>query len=107
MAPDGSVRVLTRFAHGLNPIAVLGAGATPQGRAAPGFYVSDTATKNVYFLPASQLTRYAGGVLVGSEKGLARFWVVRPDGNGFVVTRVHTSLESRGNWNLEGATYVP
>ncbi len=106
MAPDGSVRVLARFAHGLNPIAVIAAGTTPQGRAAPGLYVSDTVTKKVYFAAAAQLSPYAGAVLVGAEKGLARFWVVRSGGRGFVATRVHTSLESRGTWNFEGATYV-
>jgi len=107
MSPDGSVRVLARFAHGLNPIAALVAGATPQGRAAAGFYVSDTVTKNVYFLSAAQLTPYAGAVLVAAEKGKARFWVVRPAGSGFVATRVPTSLEYRNDWNFEGATYVP
>ena len=107
MAPDGSVRLLARFAHGLNPIVVLAAGDTPQGAAQPGFYVSDTVTKNVYLLSAAQITQYAGDVLVGGEKGLARFWVVRPVARGFTATRIHTSLESRSNWNFEGAAYVP
>src|SRR5579862_2801123 len=107
LAPDGSVRVLVRFAHGLNPIAAIGAGATPQGQAAAGFYLSDTVTKNVYYLSAAQLVPYAGDVLVGREKGEAQFWVVRPAGNGFLATRVPTSLEYRNDWNFEGATYVP
>ncbi|MBV8395418.1 MAG: hypothetical protein JO064_04080 [Actinobacteria bacterium] len=107
MSPAGKVRVLARFAHGLNPIVAIGVGDAPRGTARPGFYVADTVSKDVYFLPAAQLAPYAGGVLVGDEKGLARFWVVRAVGTRFVATRVATNLNAlHGSWNLEGATVV-
>jgi hypothetical protein len=70
-------------------------------------YLTDTLTKDVYLADASQLVRYAGAVLVGSEKGLARFWIVRPSGRGFAALRLHSNLERlRSSWNLEGAIYV-
>lgn len=108
VTPSGTVRELARFAHGINPIAVIGAGSVARGAAQSGFYVADTLSKNVYFLPGRQLAPYRGGVLVGSEKGLARFWVVRPSGSRFAATRLETNLNRlRPGWNLEGAVWVP
>jgi len=106
-SPRGKVRLLAKFAHGINPIAAI-AGTPTGGAARAGFYVSDTLSMNVYFLPAAQLAAYAGAVLVGGEKGSARFWVVQPGGRGFRAVRLHSNLEHlRGSWNFEGATYLP
>jgi hypothetical protein len=108
MAPGGAVRTIATLPHGINPIVAIGRGEAPRGAAAPGLYLTDTLTKNVYFAAASQLAPYAGAVIVGSEKGLARFWIVQPSGKGFRAVRLHSNLERlRGSWNLEGAIYVP
>ena len=108
MAPDGTLRSLARFAEGLNPIITIGPGDAPRGAARAGLYISDSATKNVYFLPASVLTlRYPGTVLVGSEK-TAHFWLVRAGNNGtFAQLRLRGSLERTSpTWNLEGGDWV-
>lgn len=108
MAPGGAVRTIVRLPHGINPIVAIGRGDAPRGAAAPGLYLTDTVSKDAYFLPAAQLVPYAGGVFVGGEKGLARFWVVLPSGPGFRAVRLHSNLERLGgSWNLEGAIYVP
>ncbi len=108
MRPDGSVRTLVNLPEGINPIAVVGRGDAPRGSAKPGFYVTDVATMNVYFLPAAVLARYPNTVIVGTEK-TAHFWLVRPTNtNGFAQLRLRGNLESmRSAWNLEGAEYVP
>jgi hypothetical protein len=108
MAPAGTTRELVHVAHGINPIAVIGDSGVARGTARPGFYVSDTLSKDVYVVSGLQLAQYAGAVLVGDEKGLARFWIVRPSGGGFTATRLATNLNRlHSSWNLEGATYVP
>jgi hypothetical protein len=108
MAPDGKTRELVHVAHGINPIAVIGDNWGARGTARPGFYVSDTLSKDVYVVSGPQLAQYAGAVLVGDEKGLARFWIVRPSGGAFTATRLATNLNRlHSSWNLEGATYVP
>lgn len=108
MRPDGAVRTLVNFKEGLNPIAVIGRGDAPRGSAKPGFYVTDTSTTKVYFLPSSVLaTRYPNTVIVGTEK-TAHFWLVRPTNtNGFAQLRLKGNLEEMsGTWNLEGAEWV-
>src|SRR5207244_9285406 len=69
-----------------------------------GFYVVDTLSKNVYFVPAAQLAPYAGKVLVASELG-AHFWVLEPAGKGFKTTRLATNLRG-GKYNLEGGRFL-
>jgi hypothetical protein len=106
MSRSGAVRTLATFQYGINPIAVIGQADAPRGAASPGVYITDTLSKTVYFLPASQLTPYTGAVFVGREKGRALFWIVRPAGNGFTKLRVHSNLEHQTSWNFEGATSV-
>ena len=105
---DGTVRTLVNLPEGINPIAVIGRGDAPRGAAAPGLYLTDAYTKNVYFLPAAVLaTRYPNAVIVGSEK-TAHFWLVRPNAKGFAQLRLKSNLEAMSpTWNLEGAEYVP
>ena len=107
MTPRGGVRMLVKLPQGINPIAVIEPGGTPHSAAAAGLYLTDTVTKDVYFLPAAQLAPYAGAVFVGGEKGLARLWLVEPTGHGFNAVRVHSNLDQHGNWNLEGAIDIP
>jgi hypothetical protein len=107
MTPSGAVRVLVKLPQGINPIAVIGLGGAPRGAAAAGLYLTDTVTRDVYFLPAAQLTPYAGAVFVGGEKGLARLWIVEPTKHGFNAVPVHSNLEQHRNWNFEGAIDIP
>jgi hypothetical protein len=108
MRPDGSVRTLVNLPEGINPIAVIGRGDAPRGNAAPGLYITDAKSTNVYFLAAAVLaTRYPNTVIVGTEK-TAHFWLVRPNTKGFAQLRLHGNLEATSaSWNLEGAEYVP
>jgi hypothetical protein len=107
MRPDGTVRTLVNLPEGINPIAAVGHGDAPRGAAKPGFYVTDTQSTNVYFLPAAVLgSRYPDTVIVGSEK-TAHFWLVRPTATGFAQLRLRGNLESMSaTWNLEGAEWV-
>lgn len=105
VSPQGRTRTIVRFPEGPNPIAVIRPAAASSGRAAPGFYVADTNTRNVYVAPAAQLASYVGSVLVGSELH-ARFWVVEPRGRGYAARELQTDLPP-ASYNLEGAVYVP
>lgn len=101
---DGRSRTIASLPDGPNPIVSLGPGEPAHGRAAPGLYVTDTLSKNVYLAPAAGLERYRGAVLVGSELR-ARFWILRPRGGGFAVLPVPTTLRGK-KYNLEGAVYL-
>jgi hypothetical protein len=105
MKPDGTVRRLATFPDGLNPIVAIGRPDAPLGSATPGLYVADTNSKNVLFAPASQLSRFAGSVLVGAEM-TAHMWIVSPAGPGFRSVRVRHNLRGGPKWNLEGAAWV-
>jgi hypothetical protein len=104
MSPRGRSRIIARFNDGPNPIAPLVRSGPRRGAARAGFYVTATATTNVYFVPASQLARYAGKVLVGSEI-LGRFWIVEPNGRRFRTRLLRTNLPQE-YFNLEGAKYL-
>jgi hypothetical protein len=104
IGPRGRTHTIARLPDGPNPIAVI---ARRGGRAAAaaGLYVADTNTRNVYLASASQLRRYAGDVLVGTELG-ARFFVIRPHGRSYDTLELGTDLPP-ASYNLEGAAYVP
>ena len=106
MRADGTVRRLVSLRDGINPIAVIGRGDAPRGAAAAGLYLTDTNSQNVYFLPAAQLRAYTGAVIVGAEAS-AQLWIIRPSGSGFRAVRAQSNLGGGGQWNLEGAAYVP
>jgi len=90
--------------EGPNPIVTVGREGPAHGAAAAGLYVTDTLSKNVYFAPASELERYRGAVVVGSELQ-ARFWILRPRNGGFALVPVPTTLRGK-HYNLEGAVYL-
>lgn len=105
MNAHGQARTLLKLPDGPNPLVVLAPGRTPSaGTAQPGLYVTDTLSHDVFFAPNSELARYAGEVLIGSELG-GRFWVVRPLGHGFAAITLATSLGGT-KYNLEAAIYV-
>ncbi|NUR78715.1 MAG: hypothetical protein HOQ28_20805 [Thermoleophilia bacterium] len=105
MSPRGAVRRIAQLPDGPNPIVAVprGSGGASPG-VAPGLYVTDTLSKNVFFAPASALARYAGDLVVGSELR-ALFWAVRPRGSGFQAVRIPAVLPG-SKFNLEGAVYV-
>jgi len=101
--PRGRTRTIASLPDGPNPIAVVARGGSGSAAAA-GFYVADTNTTNVYFASAAQLTRYAGDVLVGTELG-ARFFSIRPRGQGYETRELKTDLPP-AKYNLEGGDYL-
>jgi hypothetical protein len=104
VGPDGLVRRIARLPDGPNPIVAIPASFSRGGSVLPGLYLTDTNSRKVFFAAASQLARYAGDLVVGTElKG--ELWVVRPQGDGFVTRLLRTNLPS-AKYNLEGATYV-
>lgn len=105
MDARGRTRTIARLPDGPNPIAVITKAQRTGAIPVPGgLYVTDTASHDVFFAPATQLERYAGDVIVGSEqKGL--FWIVQPRGRGFRTFRLPATLPGT-SFNLEGATYV-
>ena len=103
VGPRGRTHTIAKLSEGPNPIAVI-ARHRGTSAAAPGFYVADTNTKNVYFASATQLRHYVGAVLVGTEIG-ARFFVVQRRGARYDVRELQTDLPP-ASYNLEAATYV-
>jgi hypothetical protein len=105
VGPRGRTRTIARLSDGPNPIAAIPREPARPSAAAPGFYVADTNTRDVFLVPAGQLRRYAGDVLVATETG-ARFFVIRRRGGGYGTTELPTDLPP-GSYNLEAGTYVP
>ncbi len=105
MDAHGRARTLLTLPDGPNPLVVLAPGQVPPaGAARAGLYVTDTLSRDVFFVPANALRPYAGDVLAGSElRGL--FWALHPSGNGIVATRLATTLAGKG-YNFEGAAYI-
>jgi hypothetical protein len=105
MDSRGSVTTLARrLGPGINPIAVIGGANQSAGGPAPGFYVTETNSTNVYFVAAAELQSYRGAVIVGTEK-VGKFWIVRPKGRGFQSIPVANDLPAQ-TYNFEGATWV-
>jgi hypothetical protein len=101
-APNGRSRVLAVIrGDGLNSLAVL----PPRWRGRrSGVLVADTFWRTAWFVPAQQLRRYAGDVLVAAE---LRGWVyVIEPGHPYRTIRLETNL-TRSHYNLEGAAVIP
>ncbi len=101
--------VATGLGNGDNPVVAIPPvpKTRPAGSPAPGLYVAETNSMDVFFEPESALAAYAGDVLVGSELG-GDFWLIGPttNGKGFVTRQLAVQLPT-DNPNLEGTTYVP
>ena len=103
MSPAGRSKVIARLSDGPNPIAAI-VPTTIRGGDHAGLYLTDTLSRNAYLAPATDLSAYAGNVIVGSElDGL--FWEIRPHGGGYAAVRIPTTLRG-AHYNLEGMTYV-
>lgn len=101
---SGHVRTLAKLSTGPNPMAMVPSAAAATGAPAPGFYVTDDITKNVFFASANQFRPYAGALLVGSELN-GRFWIVRPHGRSFRTVELQSNLG--GKDDLEGGAFIP
>jgi hypothetical protein len=104
----GSVQaVASGLGNGDNPIVAIPPAPLkrPPGAPAPGLYVPNTNTMDVYFAPAAQLVPYAGKLLVGTELE-GNFWLIRATATAFETEQVEAQLPT-GDLNLEGAAYVP
>jgi hypothetical protein len=101
-APNGRANVLTVIhGDGLNSLAVL---PRRWGSRRPGVLIADTLSRAAWFVPAGELRRYAGDVLVAAE---LRGWVyVIAPGHTYRAIRLETNL-TRSHYNLEGATVIP
>lgn len=106
MAPDGQTKTLASFpGDGPNPILQIPLRVKITGTPAPGIYLTDDETKNVYYISASQLTHYAGDLFVSTEDK-AHFWILAPGGHGVGATALGDNLQKHGH-ALEGAIYIP
>ena len=98
--------IASGLGSGLNPIVVVS--PAPKTRApgpAPGLYVADTTSMQIWFAPASAFRDLVGLVVVGTEL-TGDFWVLQPNGAGFDAVPLATDLP-RQPWNLEGSAFVP
>ena len=90
---------------GVNPLVVIR--PPPKTRAAggpaQGLYLADTASKQIWFAPASDFSGFTRGAVLVCTELTAQCWIVSPSGD---VLPAPTDLPQRA-WNLEGSAYVP
>jgi hypothetical protein len=105
MTPSGQTRTLASFpGDGPNPILQIPATVTTTGSPAPGIYMTDDQTKDVYYVSASQLTGFAGDLFVATELD-AHFWILEPQADGVRAVPVGNTLR-KSRHSLEGAIYI-
>jgi hypothetical protein len=102
--PRGRVRAIAKLPTGPNPMAIVPQSASVSGGPAPGLYVTDDITKNVYFASMDQFHAYAGDLLVGSELQ-GRWWVLRPHGRSYTSIGLRSNLG--GKDDIEGGAFAP
>jgi hypothetical protein len=72
---------------------------------APGLYLADTASRQIWFAPASDFAAFVASVVVATEL-TGQLWAIRPNASGgFDALPAASDLPQRP-WNLEGSTYV-
>jgi hypothetical protein len=105
MAPDGRTETLASFpGDGPNPILQIPTAVATTGNPAPGIYMTDDSTKDIYYVSASQLTPFAGDLFVATEMD-ARFWIFEPEGKRLRAIAVDNTTQHHGH-SLEGAIYI-
>jgi hypothetical protein len=105
MSPSGKTQTLASFpGDGPNPILQIPATVATTGSPAPGIYITDDQTKDVYYVSASQLAPFAGDLFVATEID-AHFWILAPHGNGVSAIAMGNTLRKHGH-SLEGAIYI-
>jgi hypothetical protein len=103
----GTVRTIASgLGNGINPIVVVRpAPKLRSGGPAPGLYLADTNSKQIWFAPAEEFQAFLGSVVVATEL-TGQVWAIRPSGGGFEALPATSDLPQRA-WNLEGSSYVP
>ena len=105
MDPSGHTRSLASFpGDGPNSIVQIPSGTNASGTPAPGIYVTDDLTEDIYFVPASQLAAFAGDLFVATEAE-GYFWALEPDGDGVRAIKLSNTLTKKGH-GLEGAIAI-
>jgi hypothetical protein len=103
----GTVRTLaSELGNGINPIVVVRSPPKPRPAGpAPGLYLADTASRQIWFAPASDFAAFVASVVVATEL-TGQLWAIRPNASGgFDALPAASDLPQRP-WNLEGSTYV-
>jgi hypothetical protein len=97
MGPSGHSSSLASFpGDGPNSIVAIPAHVETTGSPAPGVYITDDLSQDIYYVSASQLARFAGDLFVVTEvKG--RMWVVEPSGSGVRAMEVADTLRKKGH----------
>jgi hypothetical protein len=105
----GNMRTIaTGLGNGLNPIVVLRAApkTRPVDSPAPGLYLADTTSMQIWFTPAAAFQGFDGRVVVGTEL-TGNLWVIQPNASGgFDALPATTDLPQHA-WNFEGSEYIP
>jgi hypothetical protein len=103
----GNVKTIASgLGNGLNPIVVIRPAPQPRPAGpAPGLYLADTTSMQIWFTPASGFQGFAGSVVVGAEL-TGQLWAIRPNGAGFDALPATTDLPQQA-WNFEGSSYIP
>jgi hypothetical protein len=105
MDRKGTVKTIAGgLGSGLNPIVVIRPApkVRPTGGPAPGLYLADTASKQIWFAPASDFDGFIKGAVLVCTELTAQCWI-SVDGKNSVPAP--TDLPQRA-WNLEGSAYV-
>ena len=104
----GNVRTLASgLGSGVNPIVVVRPAPRPRPAGpAAGLYLADTASRQIWFAPASDLQAFIGSVVVATEL-TGQVWAVRPNATGGFDALPATTDLPRRPWNLEGSAYIP
>jgi hypothetical protein len=102
----GTVRTIASgLGTGVNPIVVVRPAPNPRlAGPAPGLYLADTNSRQIWFAPAENFRAYVGTVVVATEL-TGQVWAIRPNGAGFEALAATGDLPQRA-WNLEGSSYV-
>lgn len=105
MDPQGKVRTLVSGQPwGLNPIVPLTASQPAGSGVAPGLYIVDWESHNVFYAPTTGLQPYMGSLFVGTERH-AYMWVLQPHGTTYTLAPLTTNLTAP-NYDIEGAVYI-
>ena len=108
MDRKGTVKTIAGgLGNGLNPIVVIRPApkTRPAGGPAPGLYLADTVSQQIWFAPASDFQGFTKGAVLVCTELTAQCWITF-DGNGDNLVSAPTDLPQRA-WNLEGSAYVP
>ncbi len=97
MAPTGRTHSLMSFpGDGPNPIVAIPKSVSTTGTPAPGIYITDDITQDIYYVSAAQLVSYAGDLFVATELD-GDFWILEPQGDTVRAIAVGNTLRKKGH----------